>query len=152
DNAAAALRHEYAILQSLAADSVGGGLVHLVELNETAGGPALVLEDAGSSTLKDRRMPLSIGVALDIAGTLAKILARVHARGVIHRDINPANIVLDSSGHPTLIDFDLATTSPEKMSSLPLELADSLPYIAPEQTGRMSRVVDARSDLYSLGV
>ncbi|MDF2692424.1 MAG: Signal transduction histidine kinase CheA, partial [Labilithrix sp.] len=128
------------------------GVARPIELREALGAPALVLEDAGSSTLRDVRMPLEVGAFLDIARALADTLARVHARGIVHRDIQPANIVLDGDVRPTLVDFDLAATGPESASPLPLELADSLPYVAPEQTGRMSCVVDHRCDLYSLGI
>ncbi|HVH41020.1 MAG TPA: AAA family ATPase, partial [Labilithrix sp.] len=146
------MRHEFDILARLA-EGGSVGIVHAIGLTESAGRTSLVLEDAGPVTLKEKRKPLDVGEFLELSCALTKALARVHARGVIHHDINPSNVVLDASGRsPVLIDFDLATTAPENVSSLPDELGESLPYIAPEQTGRMSRVVDQRSDLYSLGV
>ncbi|WP_169927438.1 AAA family ATPase [Labilithrix luteola] len=151
DEAAAALRHEYAVLQRFAGTG-SSGIARAIEFHEALGAPALVLEDAGPSTLRDLRMPLEVGTFLDIGRALTDILARVHGGGIVHRDIQPANVVLDAEGRPTLVDFDLAVTGPESASPLPLELADSLPYVAPEQTGRMSCGVDHRSDLYSLGI
>lgn len=151
DEAAAALRHEYAVLQRFAGRA-SSGIAHPIELHEAPGGPALVLEDAGPSTLRNLRMPVEVGTFLDIGRALADILARVHARDVVHGDIQPANVVLDASSRPTLVDFDRAAIGSESATLLPLERADSLPYVAPEQTGRLSCVVDHRSDLYSLGI
>src|SRR4029078_5054594 len=74
--------------------------------------------------------------------------------GIIHKDINPSNILIDGAGRPWLIDFGLAGKWDLKVPHLnhPQQLEGTLAYISPEQTGRMNRVVDYRSDLYSLGV
>ena len=86
---------------------------------------------------------------------LARILAAIHRRGVLHKDINPSNILLRGvTRQPVLIDFDLATTFAEERPGFThhSEITGTLGYIAPEQTGRMGRPVDHRTDLYALGV
>jgi serine/threonine protein kinase len=79
----------------------------------------------------------------------------MHARGLIHKDIKPANILVDAaSGGVWLTGFGIASRLPrERQAPAPLEvIAGTLAYMAPEQTGRMNRSVDSRSDLYALGV
>ncbi len=78
----------------------------------------------------------------------------MHRRRVVHKDINPANILVAGSGRwPLLIDFDLATTFVEERPAFVhhREITGTLAYLAPEQTGRTGRPVDRRADLYSLG-
>jgi PAS domain S-box-containing protein len=92
---------------------------------------------------------------LRIAISLADALGQVHARGLIHKDLKPANILVDSdTGEVHLTGFGLASRLPrERPAPVPPEvIAGTLAYMAPEQTGRMNRSVDSRSDLYSLGV
>nr|WP_322715030.1 serine/threonine-protein kinase PknK [Nostoc sp. ChiSLP03a]MDZ8216324.1 serine/threonine-protein kinase PknK [Nostoc sp. ChiSLP03a] len=98
-------------------------------------------------------MPLSTFVGLAIA--LTNILGRIHAANVIHKDINPGNIVLNlDTGVVKIIDFGIATqfnrTNPTLKS--PHILEGTLAYLSPEQTGRMNRLLDYRTDFYSLGV
>src|SRR3712207_3810927 len=86
---------------------------------------------------------------------LTDILGRIHAAGVIHKDINPGNIVLNlDTGVVKIIDFGIATrfnrTNPTFKS--PHVLEGTLAYLSPEQTGRMNRLLDYRTDFYSLGV
>ncbi|HET9826243.1 MAG TPA: protein kinase, partial [Chitinophagaceae bacterium] len=86
---------------------------------------------------------------------IAKILSGIHSTGIIHKDVNPRNILVgDDLTHITLIDFGIATKLSVKTdySITPDKLEGSLAYISPEQTGRMNRTVDSRTDLYSLGV
>ncbi|MDB5945617.1 MAG: histidine kinase, partial [Ramlibacter sp.] len=77
-----------------------------------------------------------------------------HAHGLIHKDIKPANVFVDDAGNVWLTGFGIASRLPhESQAPAPPEgIAGTLPYMAPEQTGRMNRSIDARSDLYSLGV
>ncbi|NTW28822.1 MAG: AAA family ATPase [Coriobacteriia bacterium] len=117
----------------------------------------LVLADTGSISLADAltasRMPIPRVMTLAIR--LAKIVSDVHRAGIIHLDINPANILLDTTtGAPILIDFDLAATFNEKQMRFQVQsgIHGTLDYLAPEQTGRMNRTADERTDLYSLGV
>ncbi|HTB78972.1 MAG TPA: ATP-binding sensor histidine kinase [Polyangiaceae bacterium] len=144
----AALLHEAAVLRRLEAP----GVEKIVALRTVRSVPVLVLEDAGPVALRDRtRRPFEVDAFLDLAVRLAEILAHVHACDVIHRDINPSNVVLDASDAPTLIDFDRAATGSSIATDPHDELSGPLVYASPEQLGRTNRLVDARSDLYSLG-
>ena len=92
---------------------------------------------------------------LRLAEALASALRGLHERGLIHKDINPANILVnDSTSQVWLTGFGVASRLPrERQAPSPPEfIAGTLPYMAPEQTGRMNRSIDSRSDLYSLGM
>lgn len=145
-----ALEREHAVLQRLDVP----GVVRAVELRRHDGsGAELVLEDAGPTTLGEwLRGPLGVDSFLVVATQLAGVLERVHGRGVIHLDLEPSNVVMSDDGVPTLIDFDRAATAAEVPPAAAPHLERALPYVAPEQTGRLNRLVDHRSDLYSLGV
>lgn len=148
--AAEALRHEYALLRR----AEGPGVSKALALVEEDGHPLLVLEDAGPEDLAAviARGPLSVETFLHIAVRLAEALMRVHAASIVHRDVCPENVVMRAPHEPTLVDFDLATDVVTVVSpSSPDRLEGTLATISPEQTGRLNRVVDARSDLYSLG-
>ncbi len=120
------------------------------------GTPALVLEDfEGRSLAELRGAPLDRRRFLPIASRLAAALAAVHERGVIHKDIKPENIVLHpGTGEVRLIDLGLASLLPAAQQEVQgyRVIEGSLPYLSPEQTGRTSWSIDARTDLYSLGV
>lgn len=91
---------------------------------------------------------------LSLAIQIARILGAVHEQGIIHRDVKPENLIFDSAaGAVTLIDFGISSRIDLQTQHLgnPAHLEGTLAYIAPEQTGRMNRVVDYRADLYSLG-
>jgi serine/threonine protein kinase len=146
------LEHEYALKSELDADW-GARPVALTHDN---GRVALVLEDPGGMPL-DRLLghPLEVSRFLRIAIPLAGALRRVHERGLIHKDIKPANILVDAAnGGVWLTGFGIASRLPrEHQAPAPPEvIAGTLAYMAPEQTGRMNRSVDSRSDLYALGV
>jgi PAS domain S-box-containing protein len=120
------------------------------------GQTVLVLEDPGGEPL-DRliREPMKIGQFLRTAAALAAALGRLHGRGLIHKDIKPSNILVNSaSGEVWLTGFGIASRLPrERQSPVPPDvIAGTLAYMAPEQTGRMNRSLDSRSDLYSLGI
>ena len=85
---------------------------------------------------------------------MARTLGQVHQQGLIHKDIKPANVLVDDTGNAWLTGFGIASRLPrERQSPEPPEfIAGTLAYMAPEQTGRMNRSIDSRSDLYSLGV
>ncbi|WP_257458561.1 GAF domain-containing sensor histidine kinase [Archangium lipolyticum] len=151
----AMLHHELELLREL--ERLGTpGVVRALSLEDTAGMPALVLEDAGPRDLRDwsKHHPFEPDTFLELAIQLTEILGHIHRHDVIHRDINPTNIIVrPGSIHLTVIDFDLAirAAGPTPPANILGELELALPYIAPEQTGRMDRLVDHRADLYSLG-
>jgi predicted ATPase/signal transduction histidine kinase/GAF domain-containing protein/ActR/RegA family two-component response regulator len=146
------LEHEYA----LRADLDAAWAAHPIELSRHHNRPALVLEDPGGAAL-DRLLgrPLGKSDFLRIAISVAAALRQAHARGIIHKDIRPANILADpSSGDVWLTGFGIASRLLRERQSpdAPEVIAGTLAYMAPEQTGRMNRSIDARSDLYSLGI
>jgi PAS domain S-box-containing protein len=146
------LEHEYALKAELDADW-SARPVALTRYNNRM---ALVLEDPGGAPV-DRLLgrPLEIPRFLSIAIPLAGALRRVHEHGLIHKDIKPANILVDpASGGVWLTGFGIASRLPrEHQAPAPPEvIAGTLAYMAPEQTGRMNRSVDSRSDLYALGI
>jgi PAS domain S-box-containing protein len=146
------LEHEYALKDEL--DSAWAARpVALSRYNDHV---ALMLTDPGGEPL-DRLLggPLDMTEFLRIAIALAGALRQVHERGLIHKDIKPGNILADrASGGVWLTGFGIASRLlRERQNPEPPELiAGTLAYMAPEQTGRMNRSVDSRSDLYALGV
>ncbi|MET4198743.1 AAA family ATPase, partial [Bradyrhizobium sp. LA6.12] len=116
----------------------------------------LVLEDPGGEPLaRLLGSPMDVGGFLALAIGAATAIGKLHQRGLIHKDIKPANIVVHcADGHVRLTGFGIASRlSRERQAPEPPEtIAGTLAYMAPEQTGRMNRSIDARSDLYALGV
>ena len=151
-HAVASMRHEYELLRELDLS----GIVKVLGLTHTNEGLALLMSDAGARNLAQqiRLGPLSITDFLDIAVQLAEAVARLHEARIVHRDINPSNVIWDAKARrATLSDFGIATT----LATLTVESASlneiegTLAYMSPEQTGRVGRSVDSRTDLYSLG-
>src|ERR1700736_5870556 len=146
------LEHEYSLRDELDSDWAARPLT----LVRREGRSMLILEDPGGEPL-DRLLgqPMELSRFLRIAVGLAAALGKLHQHGVIHKDIKPANILVDSaSGAVWLMGFGIASRLPrERQAAEPPEMiAGTLAYMAPEQTGRMNRSIDSRSDLYSLGV
>ena len=116
----------------------------------------LLIEDPGGEPLLGLLgQPWEITAFLRLAIGIAAALAQVHERGLIHKDIKPANVLVNSvTGQAWLTGFGVASRLPrERQAPAPPEvIAGTLAYMAPEQTGRMNRSIDFRSDLYALGV
>jgi PAS domain S-box-containing protein len=145
------LDHELA----LAADLDPAWAVRPLALARHEGRTVLLLEDPGGEPL-DRLLAPSLDLTrcLRLALGLATALGQLHRRGLLHKDLQPANVIVDALGSVRLTGFGIASRLPrERQAPAPPEvIAGTLAYMAPEQTGRMNRSIDARSDLYSLGV
>src|SRR3954464_14582262 len=130
------LRRETALLERVRGVD---GVAQLV--NRPRYPDSIVLADAGMTRMADLATPLAVDELLGLAAALARAVAGVHARGVLHRDIAPGNIVLSVDGEPTLIDFALATLVAELRPgfSRPAEIVGTLAYLAPEATARTGR-------------
>jgi PAS domain S-box-containing protein len=146
------LDHEYALKDEL--DEAWA--VRPLELVREGGRTTLVLEDPGSEPLSRLLdAPLELGRFLRIAIGITSALGKAHRRGLVHKDIKPANILVHgTTGKVRLTGFGIASRLlRERPAPEPPEtLAGTLAYMAPEQTGRMNRSVDSRSDLYAVGV
>jgi PAS domain S-box-containing protein len=146
------LAHEYGLRDELDGRSAARPLALVREHGRTM----LLLEDPGGGPLaRLLGRPMEMGGFLRFARGLSAALRRVHEHGLIHKDIKPANALVDiATGQVWLTGFGIAARLPrERQSPEPPELiAGTLAYMAPEQTGRMNRSIDSRSDLYSLGV
>src|SRR5712671_6087178 len=134
----------------------GPWAVRPLELVRERGRIMLVLENTRSEPL-DRLLgvPMEVRSFLRLAIAVAAALTQVHRRGLVHKDIKPANILVNrTTGEVKLTGFGIASRLPrERQAPAPPEsIAGTLAYMAPEQTGRMNRSIDARSDLYALGV
>ena len=146
------IEHEYSLCHDL--DTTWA--VRPLSLSQCNGQKALVLEDPGGEFLHRLiQGPMEIKQFLSIAIGLSTALGELHNRSVIHKDLKPSNVLVDAAtGHAWLTGFGIASRLPrERQSPGPPEfIAGTLPYMAPEQTGRMNRSIDSRSDLYALGV
>ncbi|MEH2221625.1 AAA family ATPase [Nostoc sp.] len=151
-------RQEYKITRSLKLE----GVVKAYSQQDYQRTLVILLEDFGGESLEqwmhkhpDMFCPMPLSQFLSLAIALTDILGRIHAANIIHKDINPGNIVLNlDTGVVKIIDFGIATqfnrTNPTFKS--PHVLQGTLAYLSPEQTGRMNRLLDYRTDFYSLGV
>lgn len=133
------------------------GAIRTFGLEPYQAGWAMIIEDIGGPSLDQRLAhgPLPLEQTLSVAISLASILGGIHGQHLIHRDVNPSNILWNAeTGEVRLIDFGLADEFPQRTVALqpPTALEGTLAYISPEQTGRMNRPVDYRTDFYSLGV
>ena len=146
------LEHEYSLREKLDARWTAQPRAIARHWDRTV----LVLEDPGGLPLVQLLgHPLNLAFSLRLAINLAIAISQLHQRGIIHKDIKPANVLVNSAtGQAWLTGFGIASQLPrERQSPKPPEfIAGTLAYMAPEQTGRMNRSIDSRSDLYSLGV
>jgi PAS domain S-box-containing protein len=148
----ARLENEYSLRDEL---DLGWALRPLA-LTRREGGMMLVLDDPGGEPLDQcLGKPMELGRFLRLAINLAAGLGKLHRRWLIHKDIKPANILVDfTTDKVWFTGFGIASRLPrERQAAEPREvIAGTLAYMAPEQTGRMNRSIDSRSDLYSLGI
>ena len=149
------LEHEY----SLAAELDATWAAKPLALTRHEGRTILVLTDPGGEPLdrtlnREREQPFDPKRFLCFAINLAQALGQVHQRGLIHKDIKPENVLIDGAGNVWLSGFGIASRLRRERQGLspPQNIAGTLAYMSPEQTGRMNRSIDTRSDLYSFGV
>ncbi|RKZ91441.1 MAG: hypothetical protein DRR19_07210 [Candidatus Parabeggiatoa sp. nov. 1] len=141
------------------------GVINTYSLEKYQNTLVMILEDFGGESLEqliDKSIPpfsqeggISISAFLPLAIQITDIFGKIHAADVIHKDINPSNIVYNpTTGQLKIIDFGIATVLPRENPTLknPNQLEGTLTYLSPEQTGRMNRALDYRTDFYSLGV
>ncbi|WGD50329.1 AAA family ATPase [Bradyrhizobium sp. CB1650] len=140
----------------LKSDLDGTWAARPLELIREGDRTTLLLEDSGGEPLDLRAAtPMEVGRFLRLAMSTAVALGKLHERGLVHKDIKPANLLVNhDTGSVKLTGFGIASRLPrERQAPAPPEfIAGTLAYMAPEQTGRMNRSVDSRSDLYALGV
>jgi PAS domain S-box-containing protein len=146
------IEHEYSFRRELDATWAVRPLA-LSRHNERT---VLVLEDPGGEPLnRFIHGPMEIRQFLRIATGLLAANSQLHAHGLIHKDLKPPNVLVNpTTGKVWLMGFGIASRLPrERQSPEPPEfIAGTLAYMAPEQTGRMNRSIDPRSDLYAVGV
>ncbi|AFY45444.1 AAA family ATPase [Nostoc sp. PCC 7107] len=150
-------RNQYTIAKNLHTP----GIIETYSLEAYQNGYVIVMEDFGGISLKDYfslKKPKSnelLPEFLEIAIALCNILDKLYRDGIIHKDIKPSNILINpTTKQVKLIDFSIASLLPRETQTLinPNVLEGTLAYISPEQTGRMNRLIDYRTDFYSLGV
>ena len=149
----AQLLHEYEIIKNLNVP----GIVKVYKLEKYNHVPVLILEDLGGISLKQfiNNNHLELEDFLRIGINLAETIGKLHEKHIIHKDIKPSNIIINvETGDVKIADFAIASLLPGENPALshPTLLEGTLAYMSPEQTGRMNRSVDYRTDFYSLGV
>jgi serine/threonine protein kinase len=146
------LTHEH----ELKDDLDGAWAARPIELLREHNRTMLVLEDHGGEPLARLiGAPMEVRRFLRLAIGIAGALGQAHQHALVHKDLKPAHIVVDcADGEVRLTGFGIASRLPRERQTLepPETIAGTLAYMAPEQTGRMNRSIDFRSDLYSLGV
>ncbi|MBF0442792.1 MAG: serine/threonine-protein kinase PknK, partial [Oligoflexales bacterium] len=154
DREIARLHYEYQLLGSMNVP----GIVRPVELIQYQTSHALILEDFGGQSLNNF---IKIGEGIDlkiffrISIEILKILSLIHSKGITHKDICPQNICWDKNRNLVkIIDFSIASCISQELFGTSADgvIEGSLPYLSPEQTGRINRNLDYRSDFYSLGI
>ncbi|MEC4985582.1 MAG: serine/threonine-protein kinase [Oscillatoria sp. PMC 1068.18] len=149
----ARLKHEYEITKNLDIP----GIVQPYNLKTYRHSPLLILEDFGGQALSDLipTNSLTLAQCLQIAIQLATTLGQLHQKQIIHKDIKPQNLIINTETEQVKIgDFSIASQLSKENPNLnsPNLIEGTLAYMSPEQTGRMNRVLDYRTDFYSLGV
>jgi predicted ATPase/class 3 adenylate cyclase/GAF domain-containing protein/tRNA A-37 threonylcarbamoyl transferase component Bud32 len=146
-------RTEYQMTKSLNLT----GVIKVYDLQKYQNTLIMFLEDFGGESLKicHQQSSFTLLEFLSIAIKVTEILGQIHAQNIIHKDINPSNIIFNPSTRQVkIIDFGISTQLSRENTTLknPNILEGTLAYISPEQTGRMNRPLDYRTDFYSLGI
>jgi predicted ATPase/signal transduction histidine kinase/CheY-like chemotaxis protein len=146
-------KQEYEITHSLNLE----GVVKAYDLQRYQNSLVMLLEDFGGESLKSwmTKHQFTLEEFLTIAIKIAESLGAIHAANIIHKDINPSNVVYNpETGQVKIIDFGISTVLSRENPTIctPDRIEGTLAYISPEQTGRMNRAIDYRTDFYSLGV
>jgi len=127
-----------------------------LELVRECGWTMLVIEYPGGEWLDSLiGQPMELGQFLRLAVAVSAVLSRLHGSGLVHKNIKPASVLVNrQTGRVWLTDFGIASLLPRERQApeAPEFIAGTLAYMSPEQTGRMNRSIDSRSDLYSLGI
>lgn len=145
--------HEYNLICRFEDD----GIIHAYQMLKADNSPAIVLEDIGGQPLADilKSKKLRMDEFLNLGVRISEIIGNIHKHNIIHKDINPSNIIWNiEKDIVRIIDFGISTELPREITSVknPKALEGTLAYISPEQTGRMNRSMDYRTDFYSLGI
>ena len=146
-------KREYEITQNINLP----GVIDVYSLENLENQWVIALEDFGGESLNHiaAKKQFTMAEFLDLAIEIVDILGQIHQQHIIHKDINPSNIVFNQqTGKLKLIDFGISTTLSRENPTFrnPNVLEGTLAYISPEQTGRMNRTIDYRTDFYSLGI
>ncbi len=144
---------EYNILQKLKCDTV----IQAYDLSRNDNAPVIIMEDIGGETLSSILMvgELRMEEFLNLGLRICRTVGDIHQAGIIHRDINPSNIIWNiEKDIIRIIDFSVASDVARERTSVknPNMLAGTLAFMSPEQTGWTNRYIDYRTDFYSLGV
>ncbi|MBE9561457.1 MAG: serine/threonine protein kinase, partial [Proteobacteria bacterium] len=146
-------QQEYEIIHDLYLE----GVIKVYGIEKYQNTLVIILEDFDGESLKElmAARPLTVQEFLPLAIQITDSLGNIHANNIIHKDINPSNIVWEpTTKQLKIIDFGIASRLPRENPTLknPEQLEGTLSYLSPEQTGRINRSMDYRTDLYSLGV
>ena len=146
-------RHQYVLTKNLDIS----GIVRPITLEKDGNSYVLIMEDVGGISLSQytENCPLNLDEFFPVVIAIIEILGNIHQKRIIHKDIKPANILINPETKEIfIIDFSIASLLPKETQQLqnPDRLEGTLAYISPEQTGRMNRGIDYRSDFYGLGV
>ncbi|MFZ2633750.1 MAG: protein kinase, partial [Desulfosalsimonadaceae bacterium] len=159
----ARLKREYEIIRDINSDRSIDGVVKVYGLEKSQSTLAMIFEDFGGESLSrlftaghplelPLNRPLDLKDFLNLFIRITEIVGQIHQCGIIHKDINPTNIVFNPQTNIIkLIDFGIASQLSREITTAgnPGVLEGTLPYMSPEQTGRMNRVLDFRTDFYS---
>ncbi|HEY9060697.1 MAG TPA: diguanylate cyclase [Pseudobacteroides sp.] len=147
----ASFRREYEIINKISGDRV----IKVYNIDIYNNGLAIIMEDVKGKSLADilKANKMSLTEKLRLAINITEAIMQIHKHNIIHKDITPSNIIFNIENNDLrIIDFGISTgLSMEKPQNLST-LEGTIPYISPEQTGKVNRIVDYRSDFYSLGV